>query len=66
MHTIDFKAQNDSKTLRKEMLDLKQKQLNEEAVFHEEINRMQQSLEEKTVSEQDLRKEVRSLKKKLM
>ena len=51
IHAIDFKAQTDSQTLRKEMLELKQKCLEEERRYQEEIEGMQQSLEAKNYAE---------------
>ena len=40
IHSIDFKAQSDSVTLKKEMLDLKQKCLDDERQYAEEIEHL--------------------------
>ena len=64
IHTIDFKAQTDSQTLRKELLDLKQKCLEDQRNYQEELGLLQQSLEEKSNIEKNLTDEVNSMKKK--
>ena len=62
IHSIDFRAQTDSQTLRKEVFELKQKLQDEEHCFQEELAKMQQSLEQKTMTEQELVQELKILK----
>lgn len=64
IHAVDFKAQSDSVTLKKELLDLQQKKKDEERRFQEEIAKLQQSLEDKSMAEKEATLELTTLKKK--
>ena len=65
IHSVDFKAQNDNKTLRKEMEQLQQKSQGDERDLQEQLNILKQSLKEKTESEKDLQEELNEVKNKL-
>ena len=62
IHAIDFKAQNDSQTLRKELLELKQQRAEEEKRYQEEVAALQQTLLDKSNAERELTNEVNTLK----
>lgn len=65
IHSVDFKAMKDSQSLKKDVMDLQQKRLDDARKFQEEVAVLQQSLDEKTRAENDLQIEINATKKKL-